>query len=58
MSHANAALTPKARLRLARVIVEDVWKPAAAAKMDVHGLNPDGPQVGRSAPRLRSGRDA
>src|SRR5262249_55088959 len=33
VSHANAALTPKARLRLARLIVEDGWKPAAAAKM-------------------------
>ena len=25
MSHANAALTPRARLRLARLIVEDGW---------------------------------
>ena len=33
MSHANAALTPKARLRLARLIVEEGWPPAAAAKM-------------------------
>jgi transposase InsO family protein len=33
VSHANAALTPKARLRLARLIVEDGWKPAEAAKM-------------------------
>jgi transposase InsO family protein len=33
MSHANAALTPRARLRLARLIVEDGWKPTAAAKM-------------------------
>ena len=33
MSHANAALTPKARLRLAKLIVEDGWKPSAAAKM-------------------------
>ncbi len=33
MSHANAALTPKARLRLARLVVEDGWKPAEAAKM-------------------------
>ena len=33
MSHANAALTPKARLRLARLIVEDGWKPSEAAKM-------------------------
>jgi transposase InsO family protein len=33
VSHANAALTPKARLRLARLIVEDGWKPSDAAKM-------------------------
>lgn len=33
MSHANAALTPRARLRLARLIVEDGWQPSAAAKM-------------------------
>ncbi len=33
MSHANAALTPKARLRLARLIVEDGWSPSEAAKM-------------------------
>ena len=33
MSHANAALTPKARLRLARLIVDDGWPPPAAAKM-------------------------
>ncbi|HEY3556448.1 MAG TPA: IS481 family transposase, partial [Kribbella sp.] len=33
MSHANAALTPRARLRLARLIVEEGWSYAAAAKM-------------------------
>jgi transposase InsO family protein len=33
VSHANAALTPKARLRLAELIVEDGWSPSAAAKM-------------------------
>jgi transposase InsO family protein len=33
VSHANAALTPKARLRLARLIVEDGWPPSVAAKM-------------------------
>lgn len=33
MSHANAALTPRARLRLARLIVEDGWSPQVAAKM-------------------------
>ncbi len=33
MSHANAALTPRARLRLAQLIVEDGWTRSAAAKM-------------------------
>lgn len=33
MSHANAALTPRARLRLARLIIEDRWSPTTAAKM-------------------------
>ena len=33
MSHANAALTPRARLRLARLIVEDGWTASEAAKM-------------------------
>jgi len=33
VSHANAALTPRARLRLARLIVEDHWPPQVAAKM-------------------------
>jgi transposase InsO family protein len=33
VSHANAALTPNARLRLARLIVEDGWSPSVAAKM-------------------------
>lgn len=33
MSHANAALTPRARLRLARLIVEDRWPATVAAKM-------------------------
>lgn len=32
MSHANAAPTPKARLRLAQLIVEHGWSVAAAAK--------------------------
>ena len=32
MSHANAALTPRARLRLARLIVELGWSPARAAE--------------------------
>lgn len=33
MSHANALLTPRTRLRLARLVVEDGWTYAAAAKM-------------------------
>ena len=33
MSHANAALTPRARLRLAQLVVERGWTCSAAAKM-------------------------
>ena len=33
MSHANAALTPRARLRLAQLIVDREWTCSAAAKM-------------------------
>ncbi|MFV0463215.1 MAG: IS481 family transposase [Nostocoides sp.] len=33
MSHANAALTPRARLRLAALIVDDGWLPSVAARM-------------------------
>jgi transposase InsO family protein len=33
VSHPNAALTPRTRLRLARLIVEHNWRPAEAAKM-------------------------
>jgi len=33
VSHGNAALTPRARLRLALLIVEDGWPPTVAAKM-------------------------
>ncbi|MGW6450102.1 IS481 family transposase [Lentzea sp. NPDC055074] len=33
MSHPNATLTPRTRLRLARLIVEQNWRPAEAAKM-------------------------
>lgn len=32
MSHANAALTPKARLRLARLVVDDGWPVARVAE--------------------------
>ncbi|KAA1033836.1 helix-turn-helix domain-containing protein, partial [Pseudonocardia sp. EV170527-09] len=33
MSHANAALTPRARLRLAQLVVEHGWTHTAAATM-------------------------
>jgi transposase InsO family protein len=33
VSHANAALTPRARLRLARLVVDDGWTYAAASKI-------------------------
>ena len=33
MSHANAALTPRARLRLARLVVDDGWPIARAAEL-------------------------
>jgi len=33
MSHANAALTPRARLRLAQLVVDEEWTYAPAAKM-------------------------
>ena len=32
MAHANAALTPKHRLRLARLIVDEGWPPSRAAE--------------------------
>jgi transposase len=31
-THSNAALTPRARLRLARLIVDHGWSPARAAQ--------------------------
>jgi transposase len=31
-THSNAALTPRARLRLARLIVDQGWPPARAAE--------------------------
>ena len=33
MSHANAALTPRHRLRMARLVVEEDWTPAQAAEL-------------------------
>jgi transposase len=32
MAYANAALTPKHRLRLARLVVDDGWPPSRAAE--------------------------
>ncbi|MBM0202034.1 helix-turn-helix domain-containing protein, partial [Micromonospora sp. STR1s_5] len=32
MSHANAALTPRARLRLAKLVVDEGWPVARAAE--------------------------
>ena len=32
MSHANAALTPRARLKLARLVVDEGWPVARAAE--------------------------
>ncbi|GAA4908960.1 hypothetical protein GCM10025789_30560 [Tessaracoccus lubricantis] len=48
VSHANAALTPRARLRLAKLIVEDDW-PVSRRGEDVHDLAADGAQVGGEA---------
>ena len=39
MSHANATLTPRTRLRLARLVVDDGWTCAAAAKMFMVAAN-------------------
>src|SRR4029079_10379350 len=50
VSHANAALTPKARLRMARLIVEDGWPPSAAAKMFMVSV----PTARKWAARLRA----
>ena len=50
MSHANAALTPRARLRLAKLIVEEHWPVATAAKMFM--LSP--PTARKWAPRFRA----
>ncbi len=49
MSHANAALTPKARLKLARLIVDDQWPIARAAER----YNVSWPTAKRWADRYR-----
>ena len=54
MSHANAALTPRARLRLARLIVEGGWPVARAAeRYDVSW-----PTAARWAARYRQAGEA
>jgi transposase InsO family protein len=50
VSHANAALTPRARLRLAKLIVEDGWPVSAAAKMFMVSV----PTARKWAARFRS----
>ena len=56
MSHANAALTPRARLRLARLIVEHGW-PIARAAERYRRVLADREAVGRPLPALGAGRD-
>lgn len=54
MSHANAALTPRARLKIARLIVEDGWSVSTAAKQHMVSW----PTAKRWADRYRShGKD-
>ena len=48
VSHANAALTPRARLRLARLVVDQGW-PIARAAERLHVLLADRQTVGRRA---------
>ncbi|MEG0362655.1 MAG: leucine zipper domain-containing protein, partial [Aurantimicrobium sp.] len=47
MSHANAALTPRHRLRIARLIVDEGWTVVAAA----HMFNVSWPTANRWAQR-------
>ena len=49
MSHVNATLTPRTRLRLARLVVEQGW--SCAAGEDVHGVGADGAEVGGALPQ-------
>jgi len=56
VSHANAALTPRARLRLARLIVEHGWPPARAAAT-LRRVLAHRREVGPPVPRRRPGRD-
>ena len=54
MTHANAALTPKHRLRLARAVVEDGWTPAYAAAV----FNVSAPTARKWATRYAHGGPA
>lgn len=49
MTHPNALLTPRARLRLARLIVEDGYPATIAAKMfmvsPIRGSKPEPPKI-------------
>ena len=54
MSHANAALTPKARLKLARLVVDDGWPIARAAER----FQVSWPTAKRWAERYRQAGDA
>ncbi len=54
MSHANAALTPKARLKLARLVVDDGWPIARAAER----FQVSWPTAKRWADRYRQQGDA
>ena len=55
-THANAALTPRARLRLARLIVDEGW-PIRSRRRAVRRVVADREEVGRALPRRRAGRD-
>ena len=50
MSHANAALTPRQRLRVARLIVDHGW-PVSRAAEQFKVLLADGEAVGRAVRR-------
>ena len=54
MSHANAALTPKARLKLARLVVDDGWPIARAAER----FQVSWPTAKRWVQRYRQGGEA
>ena len=56
MSHADPALTPRARLRLARLIVEDGWSPAVAASMFMVSVPTARKWTARSKAKDRRGR--